>query len=100
MANYKYYRTDIRVYSDMFDKLKELGYKGTHRQFNVVCKAKSRAEANRIAESYGLSKETFRRGYTHETGNDKTIEKADRFIFIIQLGGIQGDEYIPIKDIL
>lgn len=98
----KYYGTNIMLYGTKVDKLRELGYKGTHNQFRVVCKAKSRAEANRIAKGYGLNfgKDVFVPNYTSETGNDLEIELANKYGFIICTGGTIGDNYICIEDIL
>lgn len=96
----KYYGTLTMLYGEKLKKLKNLGYKGTHYQFRIVCKAKSRAEANRIAESYGLSKNTFRPDYTSETGNALEIEMVDKYNFIIAIDGTRGDKYIGIESIL
>lgn len=96
----KYYGTNLMIYGDQAKKLRELGYEGFHYQFRVVCKAKSRAEANRIAESYGLGKKVFHPDYTSETGNSIEIELANEHGFIICLGGTIGNEYVGIKSIL
>ena len=55
----KYYGTLVMITGNQYEKLVELGYKGYHNQFGVVCKAKSMAEANRIA-SIPESKRTIR----------------------------------------
>jgi uncharacterized Zn ribbon protein len=34
----KYYGTNTFLGGDMLDKIKELGYKGSHSQFRIVCK--------------------------------------------------------------
>jgi len=96
----KYYGTNIFLYGDMLDKIRQLGYKGYHNQFRVVCKAKSKSEANRIAEGYGLGKDVFRPGYTCETGNNIEIEMADKHGFIICKDGTLGKDYIGIKELL
>ena len=96
----KYYGTLTMIYGDSYKKLKELGYKGYHNQFRIVCKAKSMAEANRIAEGYGLGSKVFQRDYTCETGNDLEIELADKYGFIISTDGTIGSNYIDIKNII
>ena len=95
----KYYGTLVMIAGEQYKKLIELGYKGCHHQFRVVCKAKSMAEANRIAESYNLGSKVFRRDYTCETGNALEIELADKYGFIINISGSFGDKYIDIKNI-
>lgn len=53
------------------------------KQFYLVCKAKSMAEANRIAVALGLGDKVFRSDFTAETSNPLEIELADKFGFII-----------------
>lgn len=96
----KYYGTNTNIYGAMNKKMHELGYKGFHNQFRIVCKAKSMAEANRKAESYGLGKKVFQPNYTSETGNEIELNLADKYDFIICLNGTGGNEYIDIKTIL
>ena len=96
----KYYGTNTFLYGDMFDKIEKLGYKGYHNQFRVVCKAKSMAEANRIAESYGLYKNVFTKAYTSETGNAIELEMADKYGFIICIDGTLGNRYVGIQELL
>ena len=96
----KYYATITFLRGEMVDKLKELGYRGSHNHFRVVCKAKSRAEANRIAESYGLGKITFEPDYTNETGNDIEIEMADKHVFIVCINGTIGRNYVSIEELI
>ena len=96
----KYYGTNTFLYGDMNEKIVALGYKGCHNQFRIVCKSKSRAEANRMAESFGLSKNTFEANNTSETGNKLEIEEADKHIFIIALDGMVGHKYIGIRELI
>lgn len=97
----KYYGTLILISGSPYKKLIELGYKGCHHQFRIVCKAKSIAEANRIAESYNLGSKVFRSEYTSETGNALEIELADKYGFIINISGsLGGGKYIDIKNII
>ena len=95
----KYYGTLVMITGNQYKKLIKLGYKGCHHQFRIVCKAKSMAEANRIAESYNLGSKVFHRDYTCETGNALEIELADKYGFIINISGSLGDKYIDIKNI-
>jgi len=96
----KYYGTYSNISGEMYDKIVQLGYKGSHNQFRIVCKAKSMAEANRKASSYGLSNKTFSRDYTSETGNSNEIEMADKFEFIINTEICHGKSYTGIKELL
>lgn len=96
----KYYGTYTSIYGDMNKKIRKLGYKGFHNQFRIVCKAKSMAEANRKAESYGLGKKVFQPNFTSETGNEIELTMTDKYGFIISLNGTSGNEYIDIKSIV
>ena len=100
MRTYKYYGTNTSVYGNMLIKIKELGYKGVHNQFRIVCKAKSRAEANRIAEKYELGTRIFVADYTSETGNKIELEMADKHELIICAGGTLGNTYIGIGELI
>jgi len=96
----KYYGTNINISGEKLDKLKQLGYKGHHSQFRVVCRAKSMAEVNRIAESYGLGSKCFHKDYTCETGNKIELEMAEKYGFIVCLNETLGDKFISIEEIL
>lgn len=78
-------------------KIKEYGGSGSHNQFRIVCKAKSRAEANRQAEAIGLGKNIFTSVNTSETGNKIELAAADKYGFTIR---IEGNNYIDIKHVL
>lgn len=95
----KYYGTNIFLGGKELEKIKQLGYKGHHSQFRTVCKAKSMAEANRIAESHGLSSKTFSRDFTSETGNKTELEMTDKYGFIICVDGTLGDNFISIQEL-
>ena len=95
----KYYGTNVSLSGNQLKKIRELGYKGYHSQFRIVCKAKSRAEANRIAESLCLGKKVFNPAYTSETGNKTELEFADKFGFIICLDGTMGNVFIDVKEL-
>jgi hypothetical protein len=96
----KYYGTHTMIYGDKLEKLEQLGYIGGHAQFRIVCKAKSMAEANRIAESYGLDKKTFMSGFTSETGNEFEIELVNEHEFIIAIDGTRGNKFVGIKELM
>jgi hypothetical protein len=96
----KYFGTLTMIYGERLKKLEELGYKGTHYQFRIVCKAKSMAEANRKAESYGLGKKVFQPNYTCETGNALEIEMADKYGFIVAIDGTSGYEFVGIEQVV
>lgn len=96
----KYYGTYINLNTNMFNKLKEFGYKGHRNQFRIICKAKSRAEANRIAEKFGLYKNTFHPDFTSETGNETEIKMADKYGLIICINDIVDGEYVGIEKLL
>lgn len=92
----KYYGTLLNYATD---KMRELNFTNNHNQFRIVCKAKSRTEANRIAKSLGLVDNVFRPAYTAETGNALEIELADKYGFIIAKDSM-GRDYVDIKEVL
>jgi hypothetical protein len=85
MKTDKYYGTLTSLPYPMLVKIGGLGFKGHHNQFRVVCKAKSMAEANRIAKSSGLYEKTFSKTYTSETGNSIELRMCDKYGFIMGL---------------
>lgn len=93
----KYYGTLLNYSTN---KMRELGFTNSHNQFRIVCKAKSRAEANRIAKSLGLVDNIFRADYTSETFNAKEIELADKYGFIISKDSMGSEGYVDIRDVL
>lgn len=77
--------------------------KSTHNQYRFVCKAKSMAEANRIAESIGLSngRKFFEGNYTDDTGNLVEIEACDKFGIAVQTSGAIGHgDYVDAREIV
>jgi hypothetical protein len=93
----KYYGTLTMIYGHQLTTMKQFGFDGYHNQFRIVCKAKSRAEANRITESLGLGKNVFMPDYTCETGNKEEIEFADKYGTIISINGSSGGKYIDAR---
>jgi hypothetical protein len=78
----RYYGTNVSI--RLPDAIKErLGVKPWHDQHRVVCKAKSRAEANRIAEASGLGRNVFRPDYTSGTRNDEEIAACDLHVIVL-----------------
>jgi hypothetical protein len=94
---FKYYGTLTMIGGDKLNKIKQLGFNGYHHQFRIVCKAKSRAEANRITESLGLGNKVFMPNYTCETGNTEELEFADKYGTIISINGSSGGKYIDAR---
>lgn len=95
----KCYGTLICLSGEELAKMKVLGYSGNEYFFRIVCRAESRAEANRIAESKGLHKNTFRRENSSITGNLVEIEMATKYGFVISLNGSRSDNFISIDHI-
>lgn len=91
--------TNIMIGGDKLDKLKELGYKGCHSQFRIICKCKSMAEANRKCEGLGFYKNTFSKSYSCETGNKLELELCESEDVWICLDGTIGNRYIKAKEI-
>ncbi|MBG9776169.1 hypothetical protein [Brevibacillus laterosporus] len=56
-------------------------------QFDIVCKAKSKAEANRKAEAVGLGKNFFSSGFVSETSNQDQVNTADKYEIVIGYSG-------------
>lgn len=96
----KYYTTNVMMYGTLLKKLIKVGYKGSHQQFRIVCKATSMAEANRICKAYGIGDKVFISDYTNDTGNDTEITESDKYGVIIKIGGTIGDNFIGIEDLL
>ena len=97
MRKEKYYGTTLNKH---LPKAREIWGMNSRWQFRIVCKAESRAEANRIAKSLGLIDNTFRADYTSETFNEKEIELADKYGFIISKDSMGREGYIDIKEVL
>ena len=98
----KYYGTDTFMSGERLNKLIYLGFNGHHHQFRIVCKAKSKAEANRIAKELGVNfyRKTFSDKFTSETGNKIELEMCDKYGFIICTEGTMGNNYIDIREVL
>lgn len=87
----KYYGT-LMMMSIPDEILTKYNVTDRHGQYRVVCKARSRAEANRILESITGYKRVFNPNSTSETGNRKEIAFAYQYGVIIDLDGY-GDYY-------
>jgi len=98
MKELKYYGTNM-IYTPCKEFTVKYG-KNHHNQWRIVCKAKSMAEANRIAVSLGLSIKTFSSAYTSETGNMYALEMCDKYGFIVATDGTMGQNYVDIKEML
>ncbi|NLT13498.1 MAG: hypothetical protein GXY05_04055 [Clostridiales bacterium] len=99
MAKEKYYGTlvYIRPCDEFVEKYAIANH---HNQYRAVCKAKSMAEANRIAEGLGLSPKTFVRDYASETWNQTEIEAADKYGFAICTEKNFTGLYVDIREAL
>jgi hypothetical protein len=95
MREYKYYATNICGYVSEDFRNKYLKH---HNQWRIVCKAKSMAEANRIAISLGLPK--FIPKYTSTTAYEIELKMCDKYGVIICTSGTSGHNYIDIKEAL
>lgn|GEM_PF-6030244 len=95
----RYYSTLIMHYVPD-EVLEKYGVKRTHKQFRIVCKAKSRAAAERyVKEVLDINGgKVFDPNYTSETGNKEAIDAADKFTGAISLGNM-GSVYHDMKEI-
>ena len=101
MKEYKYYGTNISLYGEYNKKIHELGFKGYHNQFRIVCKAYSMAEANRIVADLGICDKAFNKDFTSETRNKKEIELCNKGSgVIIAVDGTSGFNYVDIREIV
>ena len=96
----KYYGTNIFLYSKYRNAIINLGYKGSHNQFRIVCRSTSMAEANRMCDKLHLGEKVFTSGCTSQTGNDKEIELADKYGIIISIDGTLGLDYVGIEELI
>jgi hypothetical protein len=92
---FKYYSSAICLYgaSEAFHaKCETLTsyYYRNRGQYDVVCKAKSLAEANRLMEAAGFGPKSFRKDYTSDTGNTGAKAAADALGIAIQSHYVRG----------
>jgi 3'-phosphoadenosine 5'-phosphosulfate sulfotransferase (PAPS reductase)/FAD synthetase len=98
MAKEKYYGTLLMFYIPD-EVLQRYNVKRTHKQFSIVCKAKSRASADRIfQEILGVTSKVFDPAYTSETGNKEALVAADLYTSAISLDNL-GKIYYDMKTI-
>jgi hypothetical protein len=81
----KYLNTNTFITGNRLKALKELGYKGFHNQFRIICLCKSVADANKKCEEVGFGYKVFRQGWYSETGNKKEIEVCDKYGIAIKI---------------
>jgi hypothetical protein len=75
----KYYGTNSNGFYIPKEIREKFDLDGTHEQYRVVIKSKSRASANRRwKEVTGQSRDVFYPDYTQETGNKTEIELCDK----------------------
>lgn len=94
-SEYKYYASAICLWgaSDAFhekcESMASYYYRG-RGQYDVVCKAKSFAEAGRLMEAAGFNRRDFRKDYTSESGNPKDIAAGDALGIAIKSHYLRG----------
>jgi hypothetical protein len=96
----KYYGTIMDRFFVPKEVLESYGVLRSSRQYRVVCKAKSLAEANRIVQKVlECNYKIFYPLYTAVTGNPNEIINCDLYQVIISLndGGIR--EYTSLQDV-
>jgi len=94
----KYYGTMFIGFYIPEEILNKYNATNRHNQFRMVCKAKSRAEANRIIQNIlKTTSEIFSPNYSSETGNQKELESADQHMAIMALDN--RDIYYSIQQI-
>lgn len=98
MAKDKVLGTTLFVYHEILTILRECGYQGESRQFRLICKCKSMADANRKCEAAGLGQKVFRPGWFNETGNKAELEFCESTDIAIRLDQT-GKSYISIEEI-
>ena len=92
--------TNVFLYGDILEKIKKLGYTGSHRQFRLVCKCRGIADANRKCKDIGFNRNVFEKGWYSETGNLEELslcEKEDIWITIDGTSNKKG--YVSAKDL-
>ncbi|MNL91025.1 hypothetical protein D3C81_07510 [compost metagenome] len=97
---YKYYGTYVHLGGEIVERLrKKVGYTGRN-QFRLVCKAFSKADANRQAIALGLGEKLFDAD-SCETVNAEEIEYCDKFGMAVSNGGVHiYDGYSGVKELL
>lgn len=95
----KYYGTTTNGFTIPEEIKKKYNLEGTHQQYRLVIKAKSRAAANRRwREVTGTNHDIFLPNYTSETGNPRELELADIYGEII--GKTPSYEHVDLKAIV
>lgn len=71
--------TNIKLYRNALDKLEKFGHNPntSHNQFQIICKCKSRADANRQCEALGLGSNVFCPDFTSESSNEEAFKIAE-----------------------
>lgn len=95
----KYYGTTVNGFNIPDEIREKYSLVGTHPQYRLVIKAKSRASANRRwQEVTGHTWNAFLPDYTGETGNELELELCDKYGEI--LGSLRGGGYTDLKVIV
>lgn len=98
MAKDKVLGTTLFVYHEMLTILRECGYQGENRQFRLICKCKSVADANRKCEAAGLGEKVFRPGWYSVTSNKVELNVCETTDIAIGFNQM-GKTYISIEEI-
>lgn len=92
--------TTTYLHGKQLDRMKELGYKGTHGQFRIICKCRGMADANKKCEALGMQDKVFRYGWYSETGNKKELELCEtKDIWFSIDGTLNLGNYVPAEEI-
>jgi len=96
----KYYGTLFNYYIPK-EILSKYNARNNHNQYRLVCKAKSKAEANRIMQSIlGEYYKPFASNQTSETGNATEIEMCNKYGSIIKLDSGYSTEFYSLSEIV
>lgn len=92
--------TNILLGGKQLNRMKELGYKGSHNQFRIICKCRGMADANRKCQALGAHENIFRRGWYSETGNKKELELCEsKDVWISVDGPGCSENYVPAEEV-
>lgn len=96
----KYYGGLISGLTIPNEVLEKYGEINTTKQYRVTCKAKSRAEANRlITEITSMMRTPFTSDNCSETSNRTEIEMCDLFTVAIKLSNKPTSTYYDLKQV-
>lgn len=92
--------TDTFLYGKQLDRMNELGHKGSHNQFRIICRCKDVKDANRKCKALGIGDKVFRAGYYSETENEKELKLCATNDIWLAVDGILGiGDYVPAEEV-